>query len=171
MLNPALMAAITANAATQYRRTSGDLMPWPLAFLVAPLVLHKSTREALPRDTRTHLATWVASNPTLYAGFAPRAAQLRDAVLEGIRFGLRYGALTVANNGGLDGELAGGVVDATGKLREAAAAKYAGEVRVVAVMGEGTDLGQVVQKAGLVGRWLTKLESPATAFILLGVTP
>lgn len=171
MLNPALFAALTANAAAQYRDISDDPMPWPLAFLVAPLVLHKSTRDALPRDIRTHLANWVASHPTLYAGFAPRAVQLRDSVLEGVRFGLRYGALTVDWDGCLDGHLAGGVIDAAGKLKKAAKAKDAGEVRVVAVMGEGTDLGQLVQKAGLVGRWMTKLESPATAFVLLGVAP
>jgi len=159
MLNPALFAVLTANAALQYRRVSGEPMPWPLAFLVAPLVLHKQTREALPKDVRTHLATWVARHPSLYAGFAPRAVQLR------------YGALTLDAEGGVDGHLAGGVVDAAGKMKKAAAAKVAGEVRVIAVMGGGTDLGQLVQKAGFAGRWMTKLDSPATAFVLLGVAP
>ncbi len=171
MLNPALLAALTANAALQYRRVSDKPMPWPLAFLVAPLVLHRQTREALPKDIRTHMATWVARHPTLYAGFAPRAVQLRDGVLEGVRFGLRYGALSLDTDGGMDGHLAGGVVDVAGKMKKATAAKNAGEVRVIAVMSEGTDLGQLVQKAGLVGRWMTKLESPATAFVLLGVAP
>lgn len=170
MLNPALFAALTANAAIQYRRVSGEPMPWPLTFLVAPLILHKQTREALPKDVRTHMATWVARHPALYTGFAPRAVQLRDAVLEGVRFGLRYGALTLDTEGRMDGHLAGGVVDVAGKLKKAAA-RDTEEVSVIAILGEGTDLGQLVQKAGLVGRWMTKLESPATAFILLGVAP
>ena len=48
LLNPAQLAAISAAAASQYERASRQAMPWPLAFLVAPLVLHRGTREALP---------------------------------------------------------------------------------------------------------------------------
>jgi hypothetical protein len=67
LLNPALLAAISAAAASQYERASDEAMPWPLTFLVAPLVLHRGTREALPRDTRTHLPAWVADNPVIRA--------------------------------------------------------------------------------------------------------
>lgn len=171
MLNPALLAAVTANAAMQYERERQEPMPWPLAFLVAPLVLHKGTRDVLPRTTATHLSTWIANNPTVHAGFAPRAAQLRTTVLEGIRFGLRYDALSATDEGALRGHLSGGVVDDRGKARLLARARAAGEDRIVAVLAEGTDLGQIVTRAGLVGRWMTKLESPATAFVMLGVRP
>lgn len=171
MLNPALLATVTANAAMQYQRARTEPMPWPLAFLVAPMVLHKGTRDALPRDQRSHLSGWIAQNPVVHAGFAPRAVQLRDLVLEGIRFGLRYGALTVADEGGLHGHLSSGVIAAKGRARALAKAKAAGEDRIIAVLSEGTDLGQIVTRAGFVGRWLTKLESPATAFVMMGVAP
>lgn len=171
MLNPALVAAITANAAMQYESQRNEPMPWPVAFLIAPLVLHKGTRDALPTRTTTHLSSWIATNPVVHAGFAPRAAQLREVVLEGIRFGIRYGALSVSEDGGLSGHLGGGVVDSRGKARLLAKAAAAGEDRIVAVLAEGTDLGQIVTRAGLVGRWLTKLETPATAFVMLGVAP
>jgi hypothetical protein len=65
MLNPALLAAVTAAASEEYARSSGVAMPWPYAFLTAPLVLHRDTREALPRDTRTYIATWITQNPVL----------------------------------------------------------------------------------------------------------
>jgi hypothetical protein len=36
---------------------------------------------------------------------------------------------------------------------------------------KGTELADIVAKAGLVGKWLTKLDQPATAFAVLGVKP
>jgi len=38
LLNPALLAAISAAAASQHEQVSRQAMPWPLTFLVAPLV-------------------------------------------------------------------------------------------------------------------------------------
>lgn len=171
MLNPALFATFTANAAMQYQRERSEPMPWPLAFLVAPMVLHKGTRDALPPTVRSHLSTWISQNPAIHAGFAPRALQLRDLVMEGLRFGIRYEALTVTEGGGLEGHLSSGVIDAAGRARAVARARAIGEDRIIAVLSEGTDLGQIVTRAGFVGRWLTKLESPATAFVMMGVAP
>ena len=99
LLNPALLAAISAAAASQYEQASRQAMPWPLAFLVAPLVLHRGTREALPRDTRTHLPAWVAGNPVIRAGFPRRAQELTGLVREGLRFGMTHGALEVTGDG------------------------------------------------------------------------
>lgn len=147
MLNPALLAVITAAASIEYTRASTRSMPWPLAFLVAPLVLHRSTREALPRDTRTHLAAWVAQHPVEHAGFARRAVSLRDPVLEGVRFGLANGALSVDGEGMLTGTVARSSLD------------------------PDNEVTQIVARAGFAGRWLAKLDQPATAFVVLGVAP
>lgn len=147
MLNPALLAAITAAAASEYERADGEPMPWPLAFLVAPLVLHRGTREALPRTTATHLANWVSQNPVTHAGIPFRAQSLADAVREGLRFGLAHGVLHVDGSGGLTGALTTGPPRPTGEV------------------------DQMIAKAGFVGKWLTKIDQPATAFAVLGVAP
>ncbi|MEU4243098.1 three component ABC system middle component [Actinoplanes sp. NPDC026619] len=149
MLNPALFAALAAAAAEEYRRRSGHYMPWYMCFLVAPLVLHRSTREVLPRDTRTHMANWVSSHAVIIAGFPARARELVGPVQEGIRFGLRHDVLEIDQDGGL-----------RGALSENARPEHA-----------TGDLSALIRAAGLIGRWLTKLDQPATAFALLGVTP
>ena len=64
-------------------------MPWPVAFIVAPLVLHAPSREALPSSTRTYLSTWVSRNALIRAGFPKRATELAPFVREGLRFGVR----------------------------------------------------------------------------------
>lgn len=147
MLNPALLATVTAAAAVTYEENAGTPMPASLAFLVAPLVLHRGTREALPTKTSTHWATWLGRNEVLRAGVPARARSLVGPVREGLRFGLAHGVLTLDGDAGLSGHLASRRPDTVG------------------------DLPDLVRAAGLVGRWLTRLDRPATAYALLGVAP
>jgi hypothetical protein len=148
MLNPALLASVIAAAAEEYTRANGGAMPSSLAFLVAPLVLHRGTREALPKRTSTHWTTWLSRNPVLRAGFPPRARSLAGPVRDGLRFGLAHGALSVTASGGLQGRL---VPHARPE--------------------EIGDMPAVLHAAGFVGKWLTKFDQPATAYALLGVAP
>jgi hypothetical protein len=148
LLNPALLAIISAAAASQYERESHEAMPWPLMFLVAPLVLHRGTREALPRTTRTHLSTWITNNPVIRAGFPQRAQSLTKTVREGLRFGITYGVLSVTTDGGMRGILP----------------RSAQPI-------EGGDVAEVIRSAGFVGKWFTRADQAATLFALLGVAP
>jgi hypothetical protein len=147
MLNPALLAAVIAAAASEYTRLSDEPMPYGYAFLVAPLVLHHDTRAALPTSANSHLARWLANHEVIAAGFGERARALTHPVREGIRLGLRTGTLRIEN-----GALYGTLATRTRPAR----------------IG---DIANVILKSGFVGRWLTKLDRPATAFALFGVTP
>ncbi|MFE7185218.1 three component ABC system middle component [Streptomyces erythrochromogenes] len=145
-LNPALVAAVTATAARDYEReASGRRMPWPMAFVVAPLVLHRPTRQALPSSTRTHLTNWVAEHPALVAGLPARGVSLAPAVREGLRFGLRHQMIAVEQ-----GHVTGTIPS---KSR---------------IEGELADL---IKAASLIGRWTAKSDNPSTVFALLGVRP
>lgn len=150
MLNPALLATLTANAAIQYRDNADRAMPWVYAFIVAPLVLHRATRESLPRSVRANLNAWVAEHPIEHAGFARRADSLKDSVQEGLRFGLRSGILAVDQAGGLTAGLAKGKGH---------------------TLAKDSEVQRIVARAGFVGRWLAKIEEPATVFVVLGVAP
>lgn len=140
-LNPAMMAAVLSTAARGHEQGGGPML-WPMAYLVAPLVLHRPTREALPGNVRTHLSTWVGREPLLVAGLPHRAASLAAPVREGLRFGVRHGILT------LD----------TGRLRG----------QVGRRTSDDAGLRELLSSASLVGRWLAHTR-PATAFALLGV--
>ncbi len=150
MLNPALLATLTATAALRYRDNGEHSMPWVYAFIVAPLVLHRGTRESLPRTVRANLNTWVAEHPVEHAGFRRRAVSLREVVQEGIRFGLRGGLLSVDETGGFTASLASG--------------------RGHTLAGD-SEVQRIVARAGFVGQWLTKIDQPATVFVVLGVAP
>jgi hypothetical protein len=116
-----------------------------MAFVVAPLVLHRPTRQALPTSTRTHLTNWVADHPALVAGLAARSTSLAPSVREGLRFGLRHQMLTI-EQGSLRGR-----IPSTSRI-------------------EG-ELADLIKAASLIGRWTAKSDNPSTIFALLGVRP
>ncbi|MFI2380484.1 three component ABC system middle component [Streptomyces sp. NPDC018964] len=148
MFNPALIAAVLATAAQGFGKETENGMPWALSFVVAPMVLHQPTRQALPASTRTHLAAWAGKNPVVRAGFPARAQALMEPVKEGTRFGLAHRALAL---------------EPGGRLRS--------EYRRPRGFKTPEELDQMLRKAGLVGRWLAKADSPATVFAVLGVAP
>lgn len=145
MLNPALLAAVTAGAASEYQRRAGDPMPFPLAFIVAPLVLHRGTRAVMPKRVDSHMSKWVIDYPVVVEGFGARARAMVQPVREGIRFGIRTGALILEGDG------------LVGRTRG-----------TPAKVGDITD---IMARAGFSGRWFTQSDSPATVFALFGVEP
>lgn len=147
MLNPALIAAVLVAAAERHETVSGKPLPFELAFVITPLVLHKDTREALPNRRTSQLPNWVADHPTLRAGFPSRSRQMVPFVREGLRFSLRHEVCELTADGGVRGALK-------------SARKPA----------EGGDIAQIVLKAGFLGGWLTKWDSP-TIYALLGIQP
>lgn len=148
MLNPALIAAVLAATTEGHKRESGADFPWVMSFIAAPMVLHNGTRRALPTTTRTHLATWVSRNPILHSGFPERASGLVGPVRTGLRFGLSHDVLRV------QGE-----------------ALVSNRRRRPRGFQAPTELDEILRKANLVGRWLSKTGSPATVLPLLGVAP
>ncbi len=139
LLNPALLACLEAAAASGYEREADAAMPWPLCFVIAPMVLHRGTRQALPVRITSHLGTWVSNNPVVRAGLPQRARALVGPVYEGLRFGLRYGLLEATPGGGLR--------QAVPRLR----APDAG------------DLAEILARAVFAGRWLSRSEEPASS--------
>jgi hypothetical protein len=142
-LNPAIVAALVAAACDGYSAVSSQAMAWPLAFVAAPLVLHRPTRDRLPQTTATRLTTWIGRNAALQAGFPARAKALAPTVREGLRFGLRHRALALGPDG----------------LTSAISVRLAG------------DAGTITDKARFVGRWLGRSGDTVTIFGLLGVEP
>ncbi|MFJ4073640.1 three component ABC system middle component [Curtobacterium sp. NPDC089991] len=148
MLNPALIALIVTVAANRYEHDSGEPMPWELSFLVVPMALHADSRNAVPTRVTSRLPKWVNDNPLIAAGLGPRAEGVAPYVREGIRWGLRAGALTLDSEG-----------------------RFIGTVHGRFNKGDTPDLREVINTARFLGRWFASVGSMATVFALLGVTP
>ncbi|MFF3967999.1 three component ABC system middle component [Streptomyces griseorubiginosus] len=142
-LNPAMVGAVQAVMAQEYELKRGRAMVWPLAMVLPVLVLHRSTREALPSSIRTHLPTWAGRNPALLAGFGARVDSTLPVLREGLRFALRHGLIQVE----------------TGAL-------YAVPFSTRRAEGE---LQELLKAARLVGKWTATIDQPSTLLALLGV--
>ena len=147
MLNPALIAAVIAAASYRFERESGNGMPWEFSFLVTPMALHSETRKVAPNRITSNLPHWAEEYPIIQAGLARRASGLAPYVREGLRWGLGARSLTLES----------GILhaDVPGSLPKS------GDAELRAILGT----------AGFLGRWFSKVDSPATVFALLGVTP
>jgi hypothetical protein len=148
ILNPALISASIAWCVTRYTTEQEAGMPWEVSFLVPPLVLHRSTRERLPKSRATHLAPWTVANRSTLVGFADRARRFRPHVEEGLRVGLRSGLLEVSD---------------TAHLRASIPDK-------VRFKGE-SELREIVSRAAVLGTVLGRAGSSAHIFTMLGVSP
>lgn len=123
-------------------------MPWELAFLVVPLVLQRAIRTAYPRSVATHFTKWVNENAEALARFSQNASAFAPYVREGLRYGLRSGALTLT----VDAALSATILDNT-------------------TLKAGTELRQIATAAALTGAWFARAGTVENVFSQLGVSP
>jgi hypothetical protein len=152
LLNPSFCSLIISSAVGGHVEAGEPSMSYPLAFLVLPAVLHKATRERLPRGVNTALSNWLEEHSDLLLRFPDRARSLAPFTREAILFGVAYHMIQVLADGTL---MYGPTVYSTKQF-----------------LAETTDeVRDCVKKARFVGRWFAKAGSPATVMALWGVAP
>jgi hypothetical protein len=147
LFNPAFLAALIGRAAAGHRTDRDAPMPLVLGYLVAPMVLHTPTREALPR-VNARLAKWADEHQLLRAELRSRAPQLTEITRRGLRFGVGHELIALTPDG----------------IQAAAA------LARLRAPGEG-DAAECWKAAELLGRWLPRAGPPATVLALLGLRP
>lgn len=147
LFNPAFLAALIGRAAAGHRTDREAPLPLALGFLVAPMVLHTPTRQALPR-VNARLAKWADDNRLLRAELRWRAPQLTEITRRGLRFGIRHELIAFTPSG---------IEDAAALTRLRTPPS-----------GEAAECWKAAE---LLGRWLPRAGPPATVLVLLGVRP
>jgi Family of unknown function (DUF6521) len=151
LLNPAFLAALIWSCTEGYNSINAQGMPYPLSFIAMPIVLHKSTRENLPRAISTSLAAWLGENPQVHIRFAERATSLVPLVKEGMLFGVNGQMLNVSSS------------------RIAAATRPSSMARFLRESSD--EVRDCMAKAKFVGRWFASSGDYTTVMTLLGVMP
>lgn len=106
LLNPAFCCSVLASSIVGYNSNVNDKgMPFPLSFMVLPIVLHKSTRELIPRTSKTSLASWLQYNPSLKIEYHERVLSLKPFTQEAILFGYFYQWISLDENGKLQSHI------------------------------------------------------------------
>jgi len=151
LLNPAYCAAVLRLAADGYSKQNGGDMPFALAFLILPTVLHAPTRSELPRSHRTSLAAWLEEHTVLRVSAADRIRSLVSVTQESLLFGLKHGFFGLS----------------PAQVRPARRT-----LKISATIREATpETADVFKRANWVGAWFAKAGSPATVLALWGVKP
>jgi Family of unknown function (DUF6521) len=151
LLNPAFLAALIWSSAEGYGSIDDQGIPYPLLFIAMPVVLHKSTRESLPRAISTSLAAWIGENPQVQVRFGERACSLVPLVKEGILFG------------------------ANGQLLTLPSARIIAAKRprsMASFLREASDeVNDCIAKSKFVGRWFASSGDYTTVMALWGIAP
>lgn len=152
LLNPSFCSVVLWHSANGYVTKRNPAMPLALSFLVLPFVLHRATRESLPRTTTTSLAAWLTEQPLIRARVAERAVALRPFTKEALLFGGAHTLLALD----ADGIRANASME---KVIEGSLAATSDEVRACA------------KRADFLGKWFAKAGKAETVLALLGVRP
>lgn len=91
LLNPAFCGRLLYSTISTYYVRTQRAFPFPLIYLILPLVLHKETRENI--NSRKQLHLWVQEYPQLLIDFPKRAEELVPITNESIELLLQTGKL------------------------------------------------------------------------------
>lgn len=149
LLNPAFCGRILYGAVKKYNEISNRAFPFPLIYLVLPLVLHKNTRRLI--NSKTAMLVWVQKYPELFIGFAQRASDLVEITNEAVELLLQSGLLQLTNEAGLQ-------VNKT--IRAMSKTRFTDD-----------EIKECVDKSEHVGKWFAVAGSTETIYISLGVRP
>jgi hypothetical protein len=153
LFNPAFCATVLEKAADDFRRKANGPLPFALAFLILPIVLHHGTRSALPGSTVTSLLPWIEDNGEQLVGFAQRVQRLRPITREALLFGLQHQTSMLT----AEGDVAVGPKHLSPTERRTGL--FTDEAR------------ECVERAGFLGRWLSAAGTTATVYAAWGVAP
>jgi len=153
LFNPAFCTVLLAKAVEDFSKKTKRAFPYPLLFLVLPIVLHPRTRSALPHSTITSLLAWAQDNHEQMVSFASHLIALRDVTREALLFGLQHKILSITD----DGDMVIGPNRQTPTERR------------TELFTE--DARQCVDRAAFLGRWFAAAGTTATIYAAWGVAP
>ena len=133
-----------------YMETSKKPFPYPLVFLILPIILHKKTRTSISKTTREQLHVWIRFNQEIKIGLSKRIKDLIPFTKEAMTFLIQMGNLEINSDAGL-------IVN-----------KYT--IRKIP-KDYTKEVDDCLKKSIIVGRWFARSGNPTTIFSMFGVRP
>jgi hypothetical protein len=152
LLNPGFCATLLWHAARGYASEGDIALSFEESFLVLPFVLHRGTRETLPRSSRTSLAAWLDEYPLARGRVASRARLLVPFTKEALTFGGAHGLIRLDE----------------GRLRADPVWQRTVN-RTLKVTSD--EVKGCASRAAFIGKWFAEAGSAATVLALIGVRP
>lgn len=148
LFNPAFCGAVIATVVEAYQSESNKAFPFPVAYLLLPVLLTKETRDTLPVSVKQPMHAWIQNNPKVRIGFGPRCKDLLNISHDAITFLLQTKYLRMSNDSDL-------ILLKPLKIKNLTS----------------DEVQHIMKKAVLLGKWLAHSGSPCTIFTMWGVRP
>ena len=152
LLNPPFCCVAIAAACFGYSESCDEALPFALTFMVLPIVLHKHTRESLPRTIRTSVPAWLQEHAEARIGFHDRLMSLQPYTREAVRYGLTFDWITVEDAGVIRCVVRNARIDR-------------------AIRSLDGDARDCISRARFLGKWFGTVASTETTMALWGIRP
>ena len=149
LLNPAFCGRVIYGTISEYQKNTKRDFPFPLIYLVLPLVLPRQIRTEI--SSRTQLTNWVQKHQELIYNFGERARDLVEITNEALEFMMQAGYISLNDNGELSKVLTAGALSKTKHI--------------------DSEVAECLQKAEHVGRWFAGAGKVEIIYTCLGVRP
>jgi hypothetical protein len=148
-LNPAFCARLLYGTINSYIVECNRPFPFPLIYLVLPLLLHHKTREAI--NSKTPFINWTHRNEPLLIDFAERAKSLVPISNEALEFLLQSKLILFS---------AEVEIEINYQIKSISQTKFAID-----------DVVECIRKCQHIGKWFARIGRVETIYITLGVRP
>jgi Family of unknown function (DUF6521) len=153
LLNPAFTGLVLLSAIQGHAKEGQIGIPFPLIFLVLPIVLHEPTLQSLPHRITSSMPAWLQENPEAMVNLPERAHSFRPFTQESLRFMSSRRMVSISSTGLL--------CTGSGPAPSAHKQKLA--------MGEAEY--SAIAASAFIGRWFARSGDVATIMTLWGVRP
>ena len=151
LLNPAFLATVIGHAAVGYSEHRDQGLPFALAFIVPPLVLHKDTRVVLPKMITSKLPDWAHKNSAELAFLPDHARELQAAVRSAIVIGAHFDIIAFDDDAR---------ICPASEFNPKSAQKS---------LKQSDEIEEIMKKSHFVGRWLSVSGNQPTVLSILGI--
>lgn len=149
LFNPAFCSLLLRQSIAGYQENNLIGMPFSLTFLILPIVLHRNTRQTLPRDVRKKMHAWLTEHNEAKIFFCERTQSFIPYTKEALIYGMKEGLIDINENGEFI------VIPRTVNLP----------------WKEKTEFYEFIKRARYVGRWLRDSGEPMTIYHMWGIRP
>ncbi|OEC87661.1 MULTISPECIES: three component ABC system middle component [Methanobacterium] len=151
LFNPAFCCNILTSSIVGYMEFNNNKgMPFPLSFIILPIILHRPTRNSLP-DLRTSLAPWILKHQESRILFPERTISLKPITKEALLFGFSHKWIQLDENSNLKSNEKSKVNESMRKLKG--------------------DAYNCIKTSRFLGRWFAKAGPAQNIMTMWGVRP
>lgn len=149
LFNPAFCGRLLYSFIKEYNKVTEEGVPFPLIYLILPLILHRNTRDLI--SSRTKFLVWINRNPSVLINFPNRAKSMVEITNEAVELLLLADLVHIKDDASFE-------INKTKKsLNES---KYNNE-----------EIKDCINKSKHVARWFSDVGKCETIYITLGVRP